>query len=60
MATAVHRDRQWRRRHVHDPMNETLDAFWYGMYAGMFVVLTLLVVWTFEEARHLTELGDDE
>lgn len=41
-------------------MNETLDAFWYGMYAGMFVVLTLLVVWTFEEARHLTELGDDE
>jgi len=41
-------------------MNETLDPFWYAMYAGMFVVLTLLVVWAFEEARNLTNLGDDE
>ena len=41
-------------------MNETLDPFWYGMYAGSFATLLLLVVWTFEEARNLTNLGDDE
>ena len=41
-------------------MNETLDPFWFAMYAGTFATLLLLVVWTFEEARNLTNLGDDE
>jgi len=41
-------------------MTETLDAFWFAMYTGAFITLLLLIVWTFEEARHLTELEDDK
>lgn len=41
-------------------MTETIDPFWFAMYVGWAITLALLVVWAMEEARHLTELGEDE